>query len=472
MSGDRVNSKYAVVDIETTGTSYKNGKITEIAILIHDGEKVVDEFSSLINPEQRIPYRIQQLTGISDRMVENAPKFFEVAKKVVEMTEDCIFVAHNASFDYNFIRQALNSLRSEYQREKLCTVKLARKLVPYKRSYSLKNICNELNIENPQPHRAFGDARATAELFAFLLTIEPNPSEFDLRGLNSNLTQEFLKTIPEEPGVYYFLDEKGQVIYVGKSKNIRSRVLSHLSNCSTKRALEMKNRVANISWELTGNELIALLLESHEIQNHKPQYNRAQRRTMYNHGLFCHPDDEGYLRLKICKLDDCNGDAPLTTFNSAMSAKNFLFQLCENHNLCQKLCGLYTAKSSCFQYKIRECYGACIGEETPDDYNARVEKAIERYEYKKASFLILGAGRSDDEYSVVWVENGRYHGFGFAEVTGDTGNGADFLKDAVKPYTENKHVHSIIRSYLEHNPGAKVLDLSGLDPVTDAAQIH
>lgn len=454
--------KYAIVDVETTGTSYKNGKITEIAILIHDGKKVIDEFSSLINPEQRIPYRIQQLTGINDRMVENAPKFFEVAKQIVEITEDCILVAHNASFDYNFLRQEFKYLGYDYKREKLCTVKLSRKLVPHKRSYSLKNICEELEILNHNPHRAFGDARATADLFSFLLSIDPNPAEINLQGLNSNLNPKDIKALSEEPGVYYFMDEKDNIIYVGKSKNIKSRILSHLSNCSTKRALEMKNKAARITYELTGNELIALLLESHEIHKHLPRFNRAQRRTMYNHGLFHYLDEEGYLRLKICKLDDCNGDTPLTTFNSSMSAKNFLFQLCEDYNLCQKLCGLYATKSSCFQYKIKECYGACIGKELPADYNVRVDKAIERFAYKNASFMILGDGRNDDEKSVVWVENGRYRGFGFVSLQADTANQIEFLKDSVKPYTENKYVHSIIRSYLNHNPDAEVINLSAL----------
>ncbi len=463
MGGNQNSSgvKYAIVDVETTGTSYKNGKITEIAILIHDGSTVIDEFSSLINPEQRIPYRIQQLTGISDRMVENAPKFFEVAKRIVEMTEDCILVAHNASFDYNFLRQEFKYLGYEFKREKVCTVKLSRKLVPHKRSYSLKNICEELEITNHNPHRAFGDARATADLFSFLLTIHPDPAKINIQGLNSNLDPQDIKKLPEDPGVYYFLNEHGDIIYVGKSKNIKSRVLSHLSNCATKRALEMKNKIAQITYELTGNELVALLLESHEIQKHLPQFNRAQRRTMYNHGLFHYLDSEGYLRLKICKLDDCDGDPPLTTFNSSMSAKNFLFQLCEDYNLCQKLCGQYDTKSSCFQYKIKDCFGACIGEESPDDYNARVEKAIGRYAYKNASFLILGQGRTDDEKSVVWVEHGRYHGFGFVSSEADSNGGIDFLKDAVKPYTENKHVHSIIRSYIDHNPMAEILDLTG-----------
>ncbi|MFP4471486.1 MAG: exonuclease domain-containing protein [Bacteroidales bacterium] len=452
-------SKYAIVDIETTGTSYKSGKITEVAILIHDGHKVVDEFTSLVNPEQRIPYRIQQMTGISDQMVEDAPKFYEVAKQIVEITEDCVFVAHNASFDYNFIRQEFKYLGYEYEREKICTVKLSRKLIPYKKSYSLQNLCAELQITNERPHRAYGDARATAALFDLLLAIDPNPAGISLQGLNSNLDPGMIRKLPEEPGVYFFLDENHSVIYVGKSKNIKSRVMSHLTNCTTKRALEMKNTVASIDYELTGNELIALLLESHEIQRHMPRFNRAQRRTGYNVGLFHYLDDEGYLCLKICKLDDCNGDVPLTTFNSHTAAKNFLFQLCEDHQLCQKLCNLYATRNSCFQYKIKECHGACIGEEPPDDYNARVQAVIGRYEYSRPDFLIIGDGRCDDECSVVWVEHGRYHGFGFASRDVNGYDQISFLKDSVKPYTENKHVHSIIRSYLEHNKNIRVIDL-------------
>jgi DNA polymerase-3 subunit epsilon len=429
--------KYAVIDVETTGTSYKNGKITEVAILIHDGQKIIEEFSSLINPEQKIPYRIQQLTGINDRMVERAPKFYEVAKKIVELTEDCIFVAHNASFDY--------------------------KLIPYKKSYSLGNLCRELNIQNQQAHRAFGDARATTTLLEMLLSIDPNPTQINLQGLNSSLKPESIKALPEAPGVYYFLDDKHNIIYIGKSKNIHTRVLSHLSNNTTKRAMEMKNKVASIDFELTGNELIALLLESHEIHKHLPKYNRAQRRTLFNHGLFSWLDDDGYLRLKSCKLDDCEGSTPITTFNSAMAAKDFLFQICEDYRLCQKLCGLYTAQNSCFQYKIKECDGACIGEESPDDYNARVAKVLERYEYKKPNFLIVGDGRSDEECSVVWVEHGRYRGFGFAlrEVSGY--DQVSYLKDAVKPYSENKYVHSIIRSHLEKQKGVKVIELENGD---------
>lgn len=434
-----------------------HGKITEVAILIHDGAKIVDEFSSLINPEQRIPYRITQLTGISNRMVELAPKFYEVAAKIVEITEDCIFVAHNVSFDYNFIRQEFKSLGYDYQREKLCTVKLSRKLIPFKRSYSLGNLCQELNIPNPHPHRALGDAKATAVLFDLLLSIDPNPSEISLQGLNSSLKPEFIKSLPELAGVYYFLDENQHIIYIGKSKNIRSRVIAHLTNCTTSRALEMKNKLASVDYELTGNELIALLLESHEIHKHKPVYNRAQRRALYNYGLYCEQDDEGYLRLCIKKIDDEHLAAPLTTFDSFVSAKNFLFNLCDENHLCQKLCGLYETKSSCFQYKLHECLGACIGEESTAGYNTRVQKILDRFTYARPDFMIIDEGRNDDECAVVRVENNRYVGFGFTSREINGYDAFSYYSDCVKHYPENKHVHSIIRSYLEHNPRAVVL---------------
>jgi DNA polymerase-3 subunit epsilon len=450
---------YAIIDIETTGTSYLNGKITEIAILIHDGIQVVDAFTTLINPEQKIPYFIQQLTGITNRMVDDAPKFYEVARKIVEMTEDQIFVAHNVSFDYNFIRQEFKNLGYDFKREKLCTVKLSRKLIPFRRSYSLGNLCADLNIENPHRHRAFGDAQATAKLFGLLLTIDPNPAGISTQGLNSSLKPETIKNLPEETGVYYFLDEKHEIIYVGKSWNIKSRVMSHLTNSTTKRALEMKNRVVEIDYEITGSELVALLLESNEIKRHKPVYNRAQRRSMYNFGLFHDVDENGYIRLKVSRLDENQEETPLTTFSSGMAAKKYLFSLVEENHLCQKLCGLYETRSSCFHYKIKECYGACIGEESPGDYNLRAGKIISHYQYSHDSFLIVDKGRTDNECAVVKIEHGRYIGFGFANREINGFDAVEYLCSAVKSFPECKDVHSIIRSYIKNTPHLKLISL-------------
>ncbi len=168
-------SEYAIIDIETTGLSPSNEKITEIAIIIHDGKQVVEEFATLINPERKIPYRITQMTGINNQMVADAPKFYEVAKKIVELTENRIFVGHNVRFDYGFVRSEYKSLGYDYQRQTLDTIKLSRKLIPGKPSYGLGNLCQSLGISNHARHRAQGDAMATTKLFELLLTLEEIP---------------------------------------------------------------------------------------------------------------------------------------------------------------------------------------------------------------------------------------------------------------------------------------------------------
>ncbi len=239
---------YSIIDIETTGLSPNREKITEIAIYVHDGEKVVDEFVTLLNPEVDIPYRITQLTGINNRMVEESPKFYEVAKRIVEMTEDTTIVGHNVNFDYNFIRKEFRELGYDYYRKKICTARLSRKLLPGRRSYSLGKLCQELGITNPQRHRAFGDASATMRLFEILLKVEKNVEEISLHGLNTNLDRNLIKNLPTEPGVYYFYNDKGDIIYIGKSINIKERVLSHLTNNSSKRAIEMRNEIADIGY--------------------------------------------------------------------------------------------------------------------------------------------------------------------------------------------------------------------------------
>jgi DNA polymerase-3 subunit epsilon len=160
---------YSIIDIETTGGMARNEKITEIAIYVFDGENIVDEYSSLINPERPIPYNITALTGISNEMVAESPKFFEIAKDIIEKTENTTFVAHNVAFDYGFIKQEFKSLGYNFHRPKLCTVKLSRKLIPGLPSYSLGNLCKSLNINITDRHRAAGDAKATVELFKMLL---------------------------------------------------------------------------------------------------------------------------------------------------------------------------------------------------------------------------------------------------------------------------------------------------------------
>ena len=446
---------FAIIDVETTGLSSRSEKITEIAIFRHNGKEVVDEFSTLINPEKKIPYRITQMTGISNKMVENAPRFCEVAKDIIEFTEDSTIVGHNVAFDYSFIRNEFKSLGYDFRREKLCTVKMSRKLLPLRSSYSLSKLCRDLNIQNPARHRAAGDAIATTQLFEFLLSIEPAITAISLTGLNCNLTKEKLKSLPGQTGVYYFYNEKNEIIYVGKSINIHERVLSHLSNNTSKKELELKNNIADVSYELTGSELIALLMESEEIKKHKPFYNRAQRRSVFTTGLFENKDKLGYLRLKI---DKNRGKAlPVTTFSNQVSAKEFLFRLVEEHTLCQKLCGLYKTDHACFHYHIRQCNGACIQKEGPEEYNSRVEEAIQPYKFDNSSFIVIDEGRHQDESSIVAVENGKYLGFGY--LSNDClCNDPEELKESINRYADNREVQQIIRNYRRRSRVRRVIE--------------
>jgi DNA polymerase-3 subunit epsilon len=436
---------FAIIDVETTGLNPKTEKITEIAIFLHDGTKITHEYTTLINPEKKIPYRITQMTGISNKMVEDAPRFCDVARDILEMTEGKTLVGHHVAFDYSFLRQEYSSLGYEFRREKLCTVRMSRKLIPHRRSYGLGNLCNDLDIVNPCRHRAAGDATATARLFEFLVSIEPAITFISLRGLNSSLRKEIIDELPEQPGVYYFYDENGHIIYIGKSINISERVRSHLSDNLSKKEQELKYRIADIGYEMTGSELIALLFESSEIKKYQPVYNTSQKRTLQNFGLFSFTDTDGYLQLKTGR--DENGLMPILTFNSSATAREFLFQLVEKHELCQKLCGLYKTQNACFSFHVHKCRGACIKKEEPSSYNQRVEQAIKPYRFDNESFLIIDTGRTNDEKALVMVENGKYLGYGYVDSC-IASNDVEFLRSCITPLENNRDVRMIIRGYL------------------------
>lgn len=282
---------YAIIDIETDGGSLKSSKITEIAIFLHDGEKVVDSFITLIDPESHIPPFITQLTGISNDMVVGAPKFYEVAKQIIEITKGAIFVAHSVNFDYTIIRNEFRKLGFDFTRDKLCTVKLSRKLIPLQPSYSLGKLADSLGIEINGRHRAGGDAEATVKLFEMLIAldnkkittgnIKPGDPKFD----NPNISAEQINTLPQDAGVYYFFNSDRDLIYVGKSKNIRKRVMTHMLNSQTNKGMAMRKEIADIDFEVTGSELVALLKESDEIKQKKPFFNSAQKQTYFQYGL-------------------------------------------------------------------------------------------------------------------------------------------------------------------------------------------
>jgi len=454
---------YAILDIETTGGSPKTERITEIAIYFHDGQKVVDEWSTLINPEKSIPYFITGLTGISNEMVANAPRFYEVAKEIVERTENHTIVGHNVKFDYSFIKSEFKNLGFEFDRHTLCTIKLSRKILPGHKSYSLGKLCKELGIEIHDRHRAAGDALATVKLFEMLQNQQEGGFEDELlrepsgryKNLNEHLTVEDIQKLPEECGTYYFFDDSQQLLYIGKSKDIRHRVLSHLGNITTKRAMELKQRIHSISYELTGSELIALLKESKEIKEQKPRYNRAQKRTSSYWGLYPGKDEYGYITFALKKISDTPHD-PVTSFNNKKEAREALTKMVGKNWLCQKLSGLYQTDGACFHHSIRQCNGACIQGEAVSAYNKRAEALLDSLQLDRGNLLIIDSGREPDERSLVRIEKGIYMGYGYLSVN-ERYLGIEEMLECIQPALDNRDIRQILRNWLKNNRVEKIL---------------
>lgn len=452
---------YAVVDIETTGGSARLERITEIAIYLHDGKRIVEGYSTLINPERTIPYFITSLTGITNEMVEDAPKFYEVAKRIVEMTEGAVFVAHNARFDYSFIRQEFSMLGYNYKRPLLDTVALSRKLMPGHKSYSLGKLCGDLGIEINGRHRASGDALATVRLLEMLLERDGALRSGSLirnrkaSKLHPALDPARLQEIPEDPGVYYFYNEEGDVIYIGKSCNLFQRVNTHLSNNTSARAMEMRSMIADINWEPTGSELIALLLESAEIKKKKPRFNRAQRRTGYPWGIYSFTDTCGYIRFEYRRV---TGDTvPLSLFTSRDSARGRLEQMMAKYELCQKLCGLYDTEGPCFHRQVSLCRGACCGEEKPADYNERALMALDEFIFRERNFFIIDRGRDIEERSAVKILNGKYAGYGYFNIN-EVGFGLEAVHECIINASDNRDIQVIIKSWLKNHRVERIID--------------
>ena len=447
---------YAIIDVETTGGAPAVSKITEISVFLHDGTSIVREFTSLVNPCCEIPPYIVQFTGITNEMVANAPKFYEIAKDIVEITEGATFVAHNSAFDYEMIKMEFKSLGYSYRKTTLCTVKLSRKFIPGMHSYSLGNLCEDLGIIVDQRHRARGDAEATTRLFELLLQKQSTTASIDDLAiidahsykLHKNLKPETIDGLPDDAGVYYFHDQGGNIIYVGKSKNIRKRVLNHFSAPKTPRQTEMKNVCHDITYEITGSELVALLLESDEIKKRQPLFNRAQKQTRFTWGIFLLTLENGYHRLNIERLKG-NKEALVQT-GSYETAVNMVQGLILKHGLCQKLCGLYKASGPCFHYQIKQCKGACKGEEKVEEYNLRLEKAVSMFEFHTESFILVDQGRNAEERAVVLVENGRYLGFGYMQMAVGFSS-VEQVRDNLQKYENNKDTTQIIKGYLKKN---------------------
>ncbi len=453
---------YAIIDIETTGGRASDSKITEIAIVLHDGEKIIDTWESLINPETYIPPFIVNLTGITQEMVKDAPKFYEVAKKIVEMTENAIFVAHNVRFDYSFIKEEFKKLGYTYTRKQLCTIKLSRRTFPGLRSYGLSNLIRSLNLKNKNRHRAMGDTMTTVELFEKILAHQENNHQInDLVNLGvkeallpQNISMETLHNLPEACGVYFFNNPNGYPVYIGKSINIKKRVMSHFSKI-TQKAAKLQQAVFDISYELTGSELIALLHESQLIKSLNPKINRAQRTKNFPIMIHTYYNEEGYICFETAPNSRTNKKSKhiVTSFPSATRAKGKLIQIQKKYELCPSLCHTDIGNKPCFNYHIQLCKGACIGEESATEYNDRATLALDAINTVfTENFIILDKGRTEFENSLVIVENGSCLGFGYIDKD-EVINEAEDMKNFIKSYPSYPETARIIQNYVEKNFG-------------------
>lgn len=450
---------YAIVDIETTGGHASANGITEVAICIHDGMQVTHRYETLVNPGKDIPIFIRALTGISNEMVRDAPPFKQVAHEIYQLLHDKVFVAHNVNFDYSFLRYHLAAAGYDLNCNKLCTVRLGRKIIPGLPSYSLGKLCHHLAIANESRHRAGGDANATAELFTLMLSRDVNKhilaslkKNSKEQNLPANLPKNAIESLPLMPGVYYFHDEKGKIIYVGKAVNIKKRVCSHFSgnNPNAQRQEFLKN-IHHISHQECGTELMALALEAVEIKRLWPKYNRSLKRFEHTFGLYTYEDQRGYLRLAV----DKHRKYAHAEHNCASLLEGYtlLNQLIEEFGLCPKLCFIQKNNGPCTGINNHQC--ACNGMEETDVYNDRVTIALSSLKMQLPTFAVRDKGRNYDEQSCLLIENGRFYGMGYIPNDFEVTN-FDSLKSHLSPHPDNGYIRNLVLGYGDKYPAKRI----------------
>ena len=454
---------YAVVDVETTGGKFNEEGITEIAIYRFDGVKIVDQFSSLVNPLREIQPFVQRLTGINSKMLVNAPKFYEIAKRIVEITEDAVLVAHNAEFDYRIIRTEFKRLGFDFERQSLCTVDLAQKLLPEVPSYKLGKLVRFLGIPIADVHRAHGDAQATVELFKVLLEKDSSKEIISahIKTLNKKqVPSKYLNIIdelPTETGVYYIYNEAGSIIYIGKSKNIKKRVLSHLTSKSRK-AEKIQKAIFRVTYELCGNECLAFLKEQHEIKKNQPRLNHALKYRHFAMGIR-RDVSSPYHRLLV---EQVHQDRQyLDVFKNKKEAEGRLRYWLEEFSLCAQHTSFARAQGACFRKGINKCQGACVGEEHCDAYNTKVQAVAESLLYPFENFLIIDKGKKTGEKSFIFIKEGVFQGYGYFQLNHQI-KSIEKIEVRLVKIDDNRDTQAVIRSFLRRERFQKLINLAGV----------
>jgi len=407
---------FAVIDIESTGGGHKIEKIIDIAIYVHNGNRITHSFSSLVNPGIPIPSFVKKLTGITDKMVSTAPTFNEIAATIQHITQGSIVVAHNAQYDYGILRQEFKRVGFPFKRKKLCTIKAAQKLYPNRDSYGLDSLCEEFDINVLDRHRASGDAQATVALFEELMKSDEkeiinklinNPHV--LENFAPNVSFKEVYKVPEGTGLFYFHDKDGKILMLSRSNALRDRTLQYLiKEPINKDKIKLFNEVHSVSYKLTGSELLSILLENHDINTLSPEYNKKLRiNTQQPSGIIVRKSNNGYLQLKVGKIYPKYDNIGI--FDKTNQAHTKLRQLVKQHKLCNKL----------VESDVKRCYckGDCVMDKmASEEYNAKINALIKKQDRAIPSdFLIVGEGRFINEISVIGVKNKAFVGYCFLD---------------------------------------------------------
>ncbi len=421
------------IDVETTGTSPIRDRVIEVGVLRIEDGKVVDKFSSLINPKTHLPPNISILTGIDPFSLTRAPLFEEVSYQVREMLDGATFVAHNVRFDYAFMKHEFKRLGIEFTADTIDTVKLSHLLYPKYRKHDLSSIIQRHNLTIVNRHRAFDDAKA---LWDFICVgckelgqdkIHETIKSISRNRLRSSLLNMDNKSLPEKPGVYIFYGKSKETLYIGKSKNIRERVLSHFYNdYLSQKEMDMTRQTADIKTITTPGELSALLLESQMIKEESPIFNRMLRRKKEFVVAMTTTTKEGYLTLSLDTLSEIEDhERIIGIYKSKRKAKEALYEIAKEHRLCPKLLGIEKGKGRCFYSQLGNCDGACTQDEPLDSYNTKFEQAFERTKIRQwpyDSAIMIKEENEDGDGVALFVNHWkllstvRYHNDGTTDV--------------------------------------------------------
>ncbi|WP_298955457.1 exonuclease domain-containing protein [uncultured Nonlabens sp.] len=446
---------YTIVDVETTGGKYNEEGITEVAIYKFDGHEIIDQFASLVNPEKEIQPFVVKLTGINNAMLKRAPKFYEIAKRIINITEGSTLVAHNAGFDHRMLRLEFDRLGYKFERPTLCTVELAQNLLPDQDSYNLGKLTRSLGIPLTDRHRATGDALATVQLFKLLLQKDINKDiiskslkHFKPIKIEPNL-KVIVDSLPAVIGVFYVYDASRNIIFIGKSKNIKKRV-TQLFTGSNRKSKEIQKKVAEITFEKTGSEIISILKEHIEVRKHRPVYNGKIKRNNFSHGLYIYYDTDQVPHFYIKSVvKDVNH---IITFSSSRSGNSFLEKLENKYGRSIKVRKLIPDDS---RKNIDQNTSVT---ESLEVLNKTVSDIITTYSLKGTSKILVDRGRETSERSVILIENGRVTGYAFVNLRIQMTD-IKMLKSLLTPVEDHGQVLHLVATYMRHKKIYQIIDL-------------